>query len=463
MKLSLSPIDLMIVSLYIFGVLYIGFRKTKSNKQNREEYLLAGRKLTVPFFVATLVATWYGNILGVGEFVYNNGLVAWLCFGITYYIMAAIYAFFFAGKIRNLNIYSIPEQMRNKYGNTSGVIASVIMLVVTLPAAYILMTGYLLHLYTGLNLTLCVIGGALISVVYLQSGGFDSDVKTNSFQFVLMYAGFGVLLIFTIIRFGSPLNLISVLPENHTKFFGGLSWQYIFCWFLIACQTFIDPSFHQRCSAAESPSTAKKGILVSVGFWIIFDILTLLTGLYARAHFNLTDGALAYPVLSEAILPAFWKGIFVVSMLATIMSTLVSYSFLSASTIGNDILDRIFNRKHQKYSSYLLINIGLALTIVFGIILALVLPSPVELIYRTASIAVPGLILPLLLSFSSRKFLNNNSAITVMIVSSVSAALWYIARSVSSSQIFVDFEPMVIGIIVSILISSIFVGIHKKL
>lgn len=459
----LNPIDISIIILYISGVLFIGFRRNKKTEasKDKDHYLLAGRKLTVPFFVATLVATWYGNILGVGEFVYNNGIVAWLCFGITYYITAVIYALYFAGRIRKLNIYSIPEQIRNRYGHVSSIIASIIVLIVTIPAAYILMTGYLVHLFTGWNLTLCVIGGAVVSVIYLHSGGFDSDVKTNTFQFVLMYVGFGVLLIFAVMQYGSPLKLFSELPANHTKLFGGLSWQYIFSWFLIACQTFIDPSFHQRCSAAESPATAKKGILVSVGFWIIFDILTLLTGLYARAHFQISDGAMAYPVLSEAILPVFWKGLFIVAMLATIMSTLVSYSFLSASTIGNDILDKIVNRKHNRLSSYVLTNYGLLITMIFGIILALVLPSPIELVYRTASIAVPGLIMPLLLSFSSKNYLSNKTSIALMIVSVSSAALWYVGRFAGIHHMFNDFEPMVIGIVVSLFMSIIIIARSK--
>ena len=39
------------------------------------DYLVAGRRVTLPAFVATLVATWYGGILGVGEYSYRYGVV----------------------------------------------------------------------------------------------------------------------------------------------------------------------------------------------------------------------------------------------------------------------------------------------------------------------------------------------------------------------------------------------------
>ena len=38
------------------------------------DYLLMGRKLTLPLFVATLVATWYGDILGVTQIAFQYGV-----------------------------------------------------------------------------------------------------------------------------------------------------------------------------------------------------------------------------------------------------------------------------------------------------------------------------------------------------------------------------------------------------
>jgi len=99
--MTVSIADLVIIVAYFGIVLYIGFvvarRKEKSTENSTAEFILAGRKLTLPLFVATLVATWYGSILGVGEFVFNSGIVAWVCFGLPYYISAVIFAIFFAG------------------------------------------------------------------------------------------------------------------------------------------------------------------------------------------------------------------------------------------------------------------------------------------------------------------------------------------------------------------------------
>ncbi|MEI6730844.1 MAG: hypothetical protein WCL30_06245, partial [Pseudomonadota bacterium] len=311
--------DYLIVVLYFVIVLFVGFRasKNKGAQKSDDEFLLAGRRLTTPFFVATLVSTWYGNILGVGEFVFSNGVSAWVCFGLPYYVTGIIFALFFAKRIRNFNVSSIPEQIRTKYGATAGIISSIIVLVITIPAAYVLMLGVFIKLFVGWDLWICIIAGAVLSIIYLFKGGFASAVKTNTVQFILMYLGFASLIFFCVVTFGSPLNLISILPKSYFTLTGNNSWQVIAVWFIISLQTFIDPSFHQRCSAAITPNTARNAILISVLFWIIFDSMTLLAGLYARAYFPNISPIDSFTMLGSAVMPYLWKGFFVVSMIAT--------------------------------------------------------------------------------------------------------------------------------------------------
>ena len=48
------------IIVYLLGLLIVGFRE--SNRiDNETEFILGGRTLTLPAFVATLVTTWYGG------------------------------------------------------------------------------------------------------------------------------------------------------------------------------------------------------------------------------------------------------------------------------------------------------------------------------------------------------------------------------------------------------------------
>ncbi|MBX3042139.1 MAG: sodium:solute symporter family protein [Candidatus Kapabacteria bacterium] len=455
--MTLEIADILIIVIYFAIVLYVGFvvaGKKERKSESKEEYLLAGRKLTLPLFVASLVATWYGSILGIGEFVYTSGFVAWVCFGLPYYIAAGIFAYFLAGKIRSSNVTSIPEQIRMKYGKYAGIAASVIVLVITIPAAYILMLGVIIQLFSGWSLWFSIIIGAVLSLIYLFTGGFRADVYTNTAQFVLMYLGFALLLVFALINYGSIGDMLTLLPENHKTFKGDYNWQFLIAWFIIAFQTFVDPSFHQRCSAATSPKTARNGIFVSIAFWAVFDFLTLTTGLFAKAYLNIENPLMSFPLLGEAVLPAFFKGLFVVSLLATVMSTLDSYAFLSALTIGNDILSNF--KKFSKFSTQSLTKAGLIITGIVGVIIAIAMPSAVEIIYKTASVAVPGLIFPLTLSMNSKFEIKPKSALLIMISSSLISLSWTFLKAYEIN-FFKDIEPMFPGIIFAFILTLFFI------
>jgi SSS family solute:Na+ symporter len=284
-------------------------------------------------------------------------------------------------------------------------------------------------------------------------------------QFIIMYIGFGLLLIFSIIHFGSPVNLINHLPESHKTLFGNSSWQYILAWFIIALQTFIDPSFHQRASAAKSPQIAQKGVLISIACWVVFDTFTLLTGFYAKAYFQIDNPVMAYPILGDAVLPHLFKGIFVASLLATIMSTLDSYALISAATIGNDILgkfrrSKFYNIDVENSSS---IKFGLILTGLIGISMAVVIPSIIELVYKTASIAVPALLIPLIVSYSQKFYLKAKKARLMMLISGGLSFLFTIydillekTGNLVQDRLF-NIEPMMPGIIISFILGLFFI------
>lgn len=448
--------DLAVIALYIIIVLYIGFRSSKSDsddQDNTENFILAGRKVTLPFFVGTLVATWYGSILGVGEFVYSSGILAWVCFAFPYYISATLFAFLIAKKIRNSNILTIPDQIESKFGSIAGTLASAIVLIITLPASYILMLGVIIDMFTAWGLATSIVVGAVISLVYIYTGGLKADIRTNFAQFIIMYLGFAALLYFSYSNFGSVFDIADKLPEAHLDPTGGNSWQYVLVWFIISLQTFIDPGFHQRCAAAKTPNVAKNGILISVVFWMIFDAMTLSTGLYARAFFDIGNPLMAYPTLAEAVLPPIWKGVFITALIATVMSTLDSYAFLSATTIGNDLLKKLKSIKH--ISTQKLTRVGLVITSILSIILATALPSVIDLIYKTSSIAVPGLLFPLLISFSNKYSLPNKKAVAIMLLGSGTSLIWMMMAELSI-DLAAGIEAMLPGILVSFVFSIVF-------
>ena len=291
-----------------------------------------------------------------------------------------------------------------------------------------------------------------LSLSYIWLGGFKAVVRTDGLQFGFMFVGFLLLLIFSM-KSSGPISKL-VLPVSHLNITGGASIQYIVVWFFIALWTFVDPGFYQRCAAAKSPQTAKKGILISIGFWFIFDMLTLSTGLYAKALLTAGDPLFAYPRLGAVVLPPLAYGIFITGLLATIMSTIDSLGLISAITFGRDILWRIQSPtstdKLKWYNeSTIFVRKGLIITAFIALILAFSIPSVVKLWYGLGSILVPGLVLPFLLSFKNNRPKEN---ILLMMVSPVLVSIfWTLLGKLLNGYPF-GLEPFYPGILTSVLV-----------
>ncbi len=445
-------LDLSVLILYVGLLIGFGFYRTKQSGKDPEEFLLAGRKLSLPGFVVTLVATWYGGILGIGENTYSYGIQTWFIFGLPYYIFAILFAFLIAGRINETKFISIPDQFHGRFGKTAGVVSALYILFLASPAPYILSIGILLQFTTGLSFGLSLLMATGLSLSYIWIGGFKAVVRTDGLQFGFMYVGFLLLLIFSM-KSSGPISEL-VLPVSHLNITGGASIQYIFVWFFIALWTFVDPGFYQRCAAAKSPQTAKKGILISIGFWFIFDMLTLSTGLYAKALLTAGDPLFAYPRLGAMVLPPLAYGIFITGLLATIMSTIDSLGLISAITFGRDILWRIqsptsTDKLKWNNESTIFVRKGLIITAFIALILAFSIPSVVKLWYGLGSILVPGLVLPFLISFKNNRPKEN---ILLMMVSPVLVSIFWILLGKLLNGYPFGLEPFYPGILTSVLV-----------
>lgn len=445
-------LDLSILILYVGLLIGFGFYRTKQSGKDPEEFLLAGRKLSLPGFVVTLVATWYGGILGIGENTYSYGIQTWFIFALPYYIFAILFAFLIAGRINETKFISIPDQFHGRFGKTAGVVSALYILFLASPAPYILSIGILLQFTTGLSFGLSLLMATGLSLSYIWIGGFKAVVRTDGLQFGFMFVGFLLLLIFSM-KSSGPISEL-VLPVSHLNITGGASIQYIVVWFFIALWTFVDPGFYQRCAAAKSPQTAKKGILISIGFWFIFDMLTLSTGLYAKALLTAGDPLFAYPRLGAMVLPPLAYGIFITGLLATIMSTIDSLGLISAITFGRDILWRIqsptsTDKLKWNNESTIFVRKGLIITAFIALILAFSIPSVVKLWYGLGSILVPGLVLPFLISFKNNRPKEN---ILLMMVSPVLVSIFWILLGKLLNGYPFGLEPFYPGILTSVLV-----------
>ena len=463
--ISFSNIDIIIIIGFFAIIISIGFIVAKSNNKTTEEFLLSGRKVGLPLFILTNVATWYGGILGVGEFSYRYGLVSWVTQGLPYYLFAIVFAFLFANKIRSASLFTIPDKLEEVYGKNVSLISAVLIFILVSPAPYLLMLAQLISIIFNIPILYSLLIAIIASTVYLFKGGYTSNIWADAFSFFVMFIGFFLIVFVAYNNFGGTEFLEKELPQTYLSLTGGTSVTFIIVWFLIALWTFTDPGFHQRCYSAKTGNVAKRGIIISVFFWILFDFLTNTTGLFTRAILpNLKNPVMAFPMLAEKILAPGLKGIFFAALIATILSTLNSFMFLSATTFSRDFIFRIkkfssINHSHNQSIPYLIkdadmifyTKIGIVVTSVISFFIAYSFESIVQMWYTLGSICIPGLILLVIGAYFPKYKVNSKFAITEILTGVGVSVIWLIFRN-QFSGFLNALEPMIVGLSVTLVI-----------
>ena len=468
--MEISIIDYIIIVCYFILLFIIGFF-VKKKVHNLNDYFLAGRRLTLPIFVATLVSTWYGGLLGVGELSFNYGLVNWLTQGFFWYLVYLFFAFFLANRIRKSKLYTIPDQLERFYDKKSRFLGSIFNFIMVTPAAYILSLGLIFNILFGWELWISIFVVSIVMIFYTIRGGFIGIIYTDFIQFILMMAGVAMIIPIAVQKYGGFDFLVTNLPETHLTLTGGWPTQLILVWGLLAFWTLADPGFYQRCYASKDDKIPKKGILIAIGFWFLFDICTTFTGMYAAAANNAgllsAEATTSYLSIAGSLLPPVFLGLFLTGLIATVMSTVDSFTFLGAMNISHDLYKNIFKPNATDKQVMNATKIGIFITAGFAIILALFFKSIVTMWYTIGTIGISALIVPILFGFFYKGKKSPIAAVSSMIFGSGTSLSWMIYGYLNLDQwgwpqYMAGIEPLYPGLLVSLLVFIVVNIIHVR-
>jgi len=349
-----------------------------------------------------------------------------------YYVFAGIYALFLAGRVRVTPGLTIPDHLEAAYGRPTALMGALLVFMLASPADELLMAGALLGHMTGLSTGVASALAATLALALIWRGGLRSDAAANRLQFVVMFAGFSLVIPFAWHALGSPSTMAAKLPAGHLSWTGGLGWPKLIGWWLIAVWTLVDPTFHQRCAAAQTPAVARKGILISICFWAVFDLLTTTAGLYARAALPvLGNPTLAFPLLADAVMPPLARGVFFAGISASLFAALQGTAMIAAACLGKTR-----------------IRAGLVLTMLLSYGLSRLVPSIVGLWYAVGSAVIPGLLLPMLGIYAPSIRVPGRWALASSSAGWLVSMAWVVAARMKGATP-LGVEPMFPGLIVS--------------
>lgn len=409
-----------IITLSTLGFVLYGNRKKENFSSEGERFLdlmLMGRRLTLPMFTATLVATWYGGIFGVAQIAFEHGIFNFVTQGLFWYITYFIFAFFIINKISRFKAMTLPDLIGQMFGPKSAKVSAVFNVLNLVPIAYTISIGLLIQLVFNVPLHLGIIIGVCFVLSYSFLGGFRAVVFSDIFQFFVMTTSVALVFILSFTTFGT--EILNTLPATYFQPLSTFSVSETLVWGFIALGTLVDPNFYQRCFAAKDFKVAKKGILLSTLIWIMFDLCLTFGAIYARAVIPEAEASNGYFYYALQLLPSGLKGFFLAGICATILSTLDSYIFLAGSTLSYDLVPA---RLKGRVSVH---HLGVFSVAIFAIILSFVFDGNIKNVWKTlGSISSSALLIPVIFGHIFQGKLTDNGFICAASLGAIGTVYW---------------------------------------
>ncbi len=345
---------------YAAILLLIGFVAQKRIK-NVEDYVLAGRQLKTGLATITMIVTWFGaeTLMTTTDEVAQHGLRKAMLdpFGIALCLLIA--GLFVAGPLRRMNLMTIPDFFRYRYGRVSELLSACILVPSYFGwiAAQYLALATLFDQFFGVPVSVGVIGVALLAMSYSLMGGMWSVTWTDAIQMVLIVLGL-LMLGFEILlqlgdgrcalgwwrlRFESDPQawLIAPDPDSKTKVMGAISALVIGSLGNLPVQDLM-----QRICSAVSDRVARRAcILASLGY-LSMGMLPILAGLSANQLLDTVPTKGVLTALAERLLSPALLLVFVLAVVSTVLSTVVSAVLAPAAVLSQNLLQPLAQRFH---------------------------------------------------------------------------------------------------------------------
>ena len=408
---EIATIDYIIISLYLMGMVGVGLWFAKKHS-DFEDFFLAGRSLTTPLLITTLISTYYGIdvLFGDSQLGFTNGVVAWFAYARPTYAFFLIAAFLLAHRLREEDFKSLPDILDKYYGKKTRYVGAVTSFIYSLPALSLYGFGMLGDVILGWEpiMGMLVLGG--IALIYTITGGFWAVALTDSVQFVLMCVILAMAFPFAMNLIGGFDKMIEVLEPSYFDTMGDMSIWLIIIYASTGLSILVEPTFYQRIFAAKSYKNVRNALVIGIFIWGSYDwIITILA---MAAKVAVIQGTLPVDVAPDAALltimvaalPAGALGLFLAGVLATEMSTLDSYCLVAGGNVAYDIYKPAFKPSATDQELIKTTRQGILLSWVLGFAMAISFDQMLGLWVFMASILISSVLAPILLGMYVPKF-----------------------------------------------------------
>ncbi len=405
---------LTLVIAYLLVTIAIGLVAAKRVKSSAD-FAIAGRHLPLAMIVTTTFATWFGSetVLGIPAKFVNSGLngVVEDPFGAGSCLI--LVGLFFAGKLYRMNLLTISDYYRERYGRSVEIICSLIIMVSYLGwvSAQVTALGLVFNLLSGgvISMPLGMTIGVVSVLAYTLFGGMWSVAITDFIQMIILVVGLATLAVYAgdqaggadkVIALAVSQDLFKFLPEPNMK---------DILFFVAAAITIMFGSIpqqdvFQRVMSANSLNAATKGPIIGGICYILFAFVPMFLVVSAliimpeqAAQLIQEDPQKVLPTLVMTQMPFVMQVLFFGALLSAIKSCASATLLAPSVTFTENIWRQFFPHQGDKQS---LLAMRVTVLVFSGLVLLYAIQMQGSSIYEMVSgayqVTLVGAFVPLL-------------------------------------------------------------------
>lgn len=354
-----------LVVLFVFGL-----HLTKRLKK-KEDFLVAGRTLTAPVLVGTLLATWIGSgdIFSVSDLSYNHGYSSLI--GSSGGWLGIIIIFFIAGRVRKFGQFTVPDILEARYNTWARVLATIATIIayLTIVSYQFRGGGWVLNIITDNKLSIKsgIIIVAVFVITYTLLAGMISVAYLDIFNGIIMIIGILLALPFLIHHVGGMETIAANVTPRSDPFLGNMTWiqamGYFVPTFLLALG---NANMYQRFFSARDEREARKSVVGWVLGVILLGVALQSLAVIGSSYFKGLEAKEAGKIIllvAHKGVPVAVGCLLLVAIMAIIISTANSFLLVPATNVIRDIYQRFINpdlpdKKMILYSRLTVIILG---------------------------------------------------------------------------------------------------------
>lgn len=378
--MNINTYDLIILIVYFVVILIIGLAKGKGKRSSSSEYFIS--KGTLPWWViaTSYVATGMNTeqLIGLNGMGYKIGLTMVNWYMIALFVYTFLIFVFLPIYMRN-GIVTMPEYLGKRYNKLSENVFTVLLLVsyVLLNLAVVFYGGAkILEVVIGLNIWYGVMILGIVAGIYTMYGGMASASYAAVFQFALIFISGFVIFFLGYIRLpngwsdvvaNAPGGFHLIQPMDYPM----IPWHAIPLTILglhlyYSC---INQALVQKGLGARTEWDARIAIIVAGFFVILRPFVEILPGMICRAlgtfdpRFNMDNQPVdnVFPLLIKELIPAGFRGLVLVGILSSVMSTISAFLNSISTLFTLDVYKKWINKEADEKK---LVKIGTIATLV---------------------------------------------------------------------------------------------------